>query len=162
MNKTWTVIIVILVIIAGIWWFNGGNSSVSLSPDPDASTSPTALGATRTPIGYKASPSISPTPVATSALSYSQLVAQYGSNRIQFNQDCQAVPSSMVLKTGTSILLDNRSNKAQTIGIDGKNYALVPYGYRVVTLSSTSLPKALGVSCNNAVNTGTINLQANI
>jgi len=160
MNKTWTVIVVILVIIAGIWWFNGGNSNVSLTSD--ASISPTVVGATKTPVGYKTSPSISPTPVATSALSYSQLVAQYGSNRIQFNQDCQAQPSSMVLKNSTSILLDNRSNKAQTIGIDGKNYALVPYGYRVVTLSSASLPKALGVSCNNAINTGTINLQANI
>lgn len=162
MNKTWTIIIVILVIGAGVWWLNGGNSNVSLFPD--ASTSPTAIGATKTPVGYKVSPSISPTPVpvATSNLSYSQLVAQYGSNRIQFNQDCQANPSSMALKTGTGILLDNRSNKTQVISLNGASYTLVPFGYRVVTVSSASLPKAIGVTCNGAVNTGMINLQANI
>ena len=162
MNKSWTIVIVIAVIVGAIWWFNGGGSNVALSPD--ASTSPTALGATKTPAGYKATPSTSstPIPVVTSTLSYSQLVAQYGSNRIQFNQDCQASPSSMVLKNSTGILLDNRSNKTQVISLNGSSYTLVPYGYRVVTVSSSTLPKVLGVSCNGSVNTGTINLQANI
>jgi hypothetical protein len=157
MNKTWTVVIIILVIIAGIWWFNGGNSNLALFPD--ASTSPTTAGATKTPAVAKKG---TPVPVATSSQSYSQLVAQYGSNRIQFNQDCQASPSSMVLKSGTSILLDNRSNKTQVISLNGASYSLVPYGYRVVSVSNASLPKTIGVSCNSLVNTGTINLQANI
>jgi len=156
MNKTWTAIIVVLVIIAGIWWLNGGSSNLALFPD--ASTSPTAE-ATKTPAVAKKG---TPVPVATSNLSYSQLVAQYGANRIQFNQDCQASPSSMVLKTGTSILLDNRSNKTQVVSLNGSSYTLVAYGYRVVTLSSSSLPKTIGVTCNGQVNTGTINLQANI
>ena len=162
MNKPWTIIVVVVVLAGAVWWFNGGGSNVTLSPD--ASTSPTAAGATKTPAGYKATPSISPTPVpvATSNLSYSQLVVQYGANRIQFNQDCQAQPSSMVLKNSTGILLDNRSNKTQVIALNGASYTLVPYGYRVVTLSSATLPKVLSVSCNDSVNTGTINLQANI
>lgn len=158
MNKLWTIIIVVLVVIAGVWWFNGGSSSVSLFPS--ASTSPTAAGATKTPTSYKATRT--PTPVATSDLSYSQLVTQYGSNRIQFNASCQASPSSVVFKNGTSILLDNRSNQTQVISLNGASYTLVPFGYRVVTLSSTSLPKAIGVTCNEQVNTSTINLQANI
>lgn len=157
MNKTW-IVIIIIVIIAGAWWFTGGSSNLALSPD--ASTSPTAVaGATKTPAVAKKG---TPVPVATSSQSYSQLVAQYGSNRIQFNQDCQASPSSMALKTGTSILLDNRSNKTQVISLNGAEYTLVPYGYRIVTVSSASLPKTIGVSCNGTVNTGTINLQANI
>ena len=162
MNKLWTIIVVIVVLVGAVWWFNGGSSNVSLTPG--TSVSPTAVSATKTPAGYKATPSISPTPVpvVTSNLSYSQLVAQYGSNRIQFNQDCQASPSSMVLKTGTGILLDNRSNKTQVISLNGASYTLVPYGYRVVTVSSATLPKAIGVTCNGQVNTSSINLQANI
>ncbi len=160
MNKKWIAVIVV-AIVAGAWWLNGGSSDLSLSPD--ASTSPTAVGATKTPEGSKTvSRTVTPAPTVTSNLSYTQLVALYGDKRIQFNQDCQAQPGSMVLKNGTGILLDNRSNKTQVIGLNGKIYTLVPYGYRVVTVSSPTLPKALGVSCNNSVNTGTINLQANI
>lgn len=162
MNKLWTTIIVVVVLVGAAWWFNGGSSNLSLSPG--TSSTPTALAATKTPSGSvsKAKNSATPVPIATSALSYSQLVAQYGSNRIQFNQDCQANPSSMALKAGTGILLDNRSNKTQVISLNGASYTLVPYGYRVVTVSSATLPKAIGVTCNGQVNTSTINLQANI
>ncbi len=160
MNKLWIGIIAVVVIVVGVWWFNGGSSQVSLFPD--ASTSPTAVGVTKTPAGYKATKSATPVPVATSALSYSQLVAQYGNNRIQFNASCQANPSSIVFKNGASILLDNRSNQTQVISLNGASYTLVPYGYRVVTLSSSTLPKAVGVTCNGQVNTSMINLQANI
>ena len=160
MNKTWTAIIVILVIIAGIWWFNGGSSNVALSPD--ASTPPTATGATKTPAVSKANRTVTPAPVVTSALSYSQLVAQYGNNRIQFDQNCQAQPNLVVLKNGSSILLDNRANQTRTIGVNSRIYTLVPYGYQVATLSTASVPQTLSLSCNNQVNVGTINLQANI
>ncbi|OGM97964.1 MAG: hypothetical protein A2735_00815 [Candidatus Yanofskybacteria bacterium RIFCSPHIGHO2_01_FULL_41_21] len=157
MNKTWIVVIVV-AIVAGAWWLNKGSSDLSLSPD--TSTSPTPVGATKTPAVSKATPKASPT--VTSSLSYTQLVAQYGSNRIQFDQDCHGTPGSMVLKSGTSILLDNRSNKTQVISLNGASYTLVPYGYRVVTVSSSPLPKDVGVSCNGVVNAGMINLQANI
>lgn len=159
MNKTWTAIIVVLVIVAGVWWFNGGSSNLSLTPG--TSPSPSALGATKTPVASKGK-TATPVPTITSTLSYSQLVAQYGANRIQFNQSCQAVPSSVVFKNGTSVLLDNRSNQARTISVNGRLYSLVAYGYQVITLSSSTLPATLTLSCNSNVNVGTINLQANI
>ncbi len=159
MNKTWIVVIVV-AIVAGAWWLNRDSSDLSLSPG--VSSSPTPVGATKTPAvsNSKVTPKSSPT--VTSNLSYTQLVALYGSNRIQFNQDCKGQPGSMVLKNGTSILLDNRSNKTQVITLNGASYTLVPYGYRVVTVSSSSLPKDIGVSCNDSINAGMINLQANI
>lgn len=160
MNKTWIVVIVV-AIVAGAWWLNRDSSNLSLSPD--TSTSPTPVGATKTPAGSKTvSRTVTPTPTVTSNLSYTQLVAQYGSNRIQFDQDCKGQPGSMVLKNGAGVLLDNRSNKTQVITLNGVSYTLVPYGYRVVTVSSSSLPKAVGVSCNDSINSGMINLQANI
>lgn len=155
MNKTWTIIIVVLVLVAGVWWFNGGSSNVAFLPGLSASPS---VSATKTPGVVKRTA----TPTVTSNLTYSQLVAQYGNNRIQFNSSCQAVPSSLVLKNGTGILLDNRSNMTQVISLNGATYTLVPYGYRVVTLTSSLLPTSLSISCNSSVNTGTIQLQAKI
>lgn len=127
--------------------------SLNNSPSPSA-----VAGATKTP----APAGKTATPAPTQSMSYSQLVQAYGSNRIQFDATCQAVPKSMALKSGTSILLDNRSNQSRTITMNGKTYSLVPYGYQVVTVSSSTLPQTVGVNCNNQINAGTINLQANI
>ncbi len=162
MNKTWTIIIVILVIAAGVWWFNGSGSNVPLSPG--ASASPTAVGATKKPVVSKTNNSVTPTPipVATSALSYSQLVAQYGNNRIQFDANCQAQPGNVVFKNGTKILLDNRSNQPRSISVNNINYNLGAYGYQVILLSSSTLPQTIKLGCNGLVNVGTIQLQANI
>ncbi|MEK9157726.1 MAG: hypothetical protein AAB638_00905 [Patescibacteria group bacterium] len=154
MKKLW--IIVIIVIAAGVWWMSGNSK---LPSDLGTSASPSvSAGATKTPVVKNPTAS----PVATSGSSYSQLVQQYGSNRIQFDASCYAQPNSMALKSGSKILLDNRANQARTIGINGMTYYLQAYGYQVVTVSNMSLPKVVGISCNNQVNAGTINLQANI
>lgn len=160
MNKLSTAIIVVVVLIGAIWWFNGGGSSVPLYPSYSAS--PT-MGATKTPgVSKTKTPTPTPVPLVTSDLSYSQLVAQYGSNRVQFDNNCQAQPSTAVFKNGTSILLDNRANQTRTIGVNGRIYTLAPYGYQVITLSTASVPQTLKLSCNNLVNVGTIQLQANV
>src|SRR6185369_5396584 len=125
------------VVVGGVWWMkNGGSVSFpslyTSSPTASASKAPVAGGTQKTA-----------TPAPTQALSYTQLVQQFGSNRIQFDSTCQATPKSVVFKNGTQILLDNRSSQARTIGIDGKTYSLGSYGYQVVTLSSTNLPKMM-------------------
>ena len=158
MNKTWTAIIVVLVIIAGVWWFQGGSSVPSLYPSVSASPTATAKATTAS----KTKTPATPVPTLTSALSYTQLVAQYGNNRIQFDQNCQAQPKAIVFENGTRILLDNRANQTSVIGLNGQTYTLGPYGYQAVTLSTPSVPKALSLSCNSLVNVGTIQLQANI
>lgn len=155
MKKLW--IIVILVIAGLIWWMSGDNKLPSYL---GSTTSPTAsVVATKTPATVKKPTA---TPVATPTLSYSQLVQQYGSNRIQFDSNCYAQPKTMVLKSGTSILLDNRSSQTRVIAINGNNYTLGGYGYQVVTVQDSSLPKNVGVTCNNQINSGMINLQATI
>ncbi len=157
MNKTWTIIGLILVIILGAWWFNSNQSGISLSPDATATPK---VSATKTPAVSGSKPTA--TPVATPVLSYSQLVAKYGSDRIQFDSDCKATPNSMVFKNGGSILLDNRSSKTAVVSVGDNKYTLGAYGYQVVTLNSSTVPKMLSVTCNGRVNTSTINLQANI
>ena len=96
----------------------------------------------------------------TSGKSYSDLVKEYSGRLIQFDQRCQSFPNNVTYKNGTSILLDNRSDLARDITIGGTKYSLAGYGYQVVTLSSSSLPKEMGVSCGSQGNVGKILLQA--
>lgn len=156
MNKTLAIIIIILIIVAGVWWLNSGSNGVS---SLYSTASPSIAAATNAPVyGTTHKAAASPTP----SLSYTQAVAEYGTNRIQFDASCQAQPKSVVFKNGTSIMLDNRANQTRVIGLNGNNYTLGAYGFQIVTLSSSVLPKNLSLSCNNLVNVGTINLEANI
>jgi hypothetical protein len=154
MNKFWTGVIIVAVVAGAVWWLRGSNTDLS-SLYPSFSASPMATVKATTPKSSKS-------PLPTSTLTYSQLVAQYGANRIQFDTNCQAQPNLVVFKNGTSILLDNRANQTRTIGLNGVQYSFVPYGYRVITLSSSSVPQKWTLSCNNLVNVGTIQLEANI
>ena len=127
------------------------------------------------------SPSSSPTPVATASPAksssssvkksgdaatspkiYGDLIKEYDGRRIQFDINCQAIPNSLTFKNGTSIMLDNRSGDPRTIFIGQSKYPLLGYGYKIITLSSSEVPKDLLISCEGAVNIGNILLQANI
>ncbi len=158
MKKLWIIVAIIVIAIA-VWWMKGGE--VPGVPLYNATTSPSsAAQASKSPIAVAAKKTA--TPVPTQARTYTQLVQQFGSNRIQFDADCRATPSAVAFKNGTQILLDNRANQSRTIGIGGTNYYLGAYGYQVITLSSSTLPKQINVSCNNQINAATINLQATI
>lgn len=90
---------------------------------------------------------------------YTQMVAQYKDYRIQFDAMCQAHPNNITYKSGTKVMFDNRSGDARTITIGGVAYYFPGYGYKILTLSSSKLPKTLFLSCGAAVNVGQILLQ---
>src|SRR3989344_2573050 len=93
---------------------------------------------------------------------YGDLVKEYEGRRIQFDQRCQVVPNNATYKNGSSVMLDNRSSNPVTVKVGTTSYSLMGYGYQVINLSSTSLPKELAVSCGSAGNVGKILLQANL
>ena len=156
MNKIWLVVVLVVVGV-GAWWMYSKNlpslpgfgdlNQSNVSPSPVA-------GATAKPAAKK---SVTPLPK-----SYSDAVKEYEGRRIQFDERCQVVPQSPTYKNGTSIMLDNRSASSRTVAVGGTKYDLVAYGYRVITLSSSSLPKELAVSCGSSGNVGKILLQAQI
>ena len=87
---------------------------------------------------------------------------EFEGRRIQFDERCQVTPQNPTYKNGTSIMLDNRSANARTVVVGGTKYDLTAYGFRIVTLSSSSVPKELAVSCGSSGNVGKILLQAQI
>ena len=157
MNKNrWFLLAVVVLLVAVAYWLSGKESQfagdmVSPSPSPTSSPSPKAPSG-----GAKASPASAP------VMSYTELVREYDGRRIQFDQGCQAIPNNITYKNGTSIMIDNRSGDARDIKVGNNVYTLPGYGYRVVTLSSQSLPSDILLSCGSAVNVGKILLQASL
>ena len=90
---------------------------------------------------------------------YNQLVKDFNGRRIQFDARCQAIPSNVTYKNGTQVMFDNRSGDARWISVGGAEYYLSGYGYKILTLSSKTLPKTLYLNCGSAVNVGQILIQ---
>lgn len=147
----------VVVIIVGAWWVYSNNINIPgyvNQNDTNYSPSPTT-GTAAKPVAKKGT-----TPV--SGKSYTELVKEYEGKRIQFDERCQMVPKDPTFKNGTYVLLDNRSSSARTIKVGEMKYDLIAYGYQVVALSSSNLPKELLLSCGSSGNVGKILLQAQI
>ncbi|MDP3953868.1 MAG: hypothetical protein Q8Q06_00435 [bacterium] len=156
-NKyVWIGIAAVVVLVLYFTLKNTGNDSAMESPSPSPS-------ATATPAKSSSGSSVKKSgDAATSPKTYTELLTEYEGRRIQFDINCQAVPNNLTFKNGTSIMLDNRSGDARTIFIGPSQYALPGYGYKIITLSSSEIPKDLLISCEGAVNVGRIFLQAKI
>ena len=91
-------------------------------------------------------------------MSYAEALAKYKDRRIQFDQSCQATPNNMTFKNGTTIMLDNRAGVARNININGP-VSIKAYGFKIITLSSNTLPKTILVDCGTGQNVATILIQ---
>ncbi|MEK7506554.1 MAG: hypothetical protein AAB566_00670 [Patescibacteria group bacterium] len=160
MNKyLW--VLVIVVAAAAVYFLAGAKSQQylgylgleSISPSPSDTPVGTAAKKTATKVA---------TPGPTPSQPYSQLVKEYEGRRIQFDDRCQAIPKDPTYKNGTAIMLDNRSAQVRVVTVGGVQYSLAGYGYRLLSLSSPSLPKELSISCGLVLNVGRILLQAQI
>lgn len=148
-NKPFWIVIVILVIVS--FWFMIKNREEAMEM---ASPSPTP---TPTPVPRVQTPPRTGTAQQTKV--YSELVKEYNGRRIQFDVNCQAVPTETTFKNGTSVMFDNRSGDARTFKVGATSFTLAGYGYRIMTLTSGTLPVTFSLSCGSAINVGKILLQ---
>ena len=154
-SNRWVILAVIIVVALVVWnlWEFKGQKEAMQTPQTTASPTPQSGGPTS-----GGGTSFTQTQVQT----YSAAVAQYEGRRIQFDERCQPNPVDVTFKNGTTIMIDNRSPQAKTIKVGDQSHNLPAYGYRIVALSSSTLPDSFSLSCGNAVNVGRILLQANI
>lgn len=165
MSKKLWILIAVVVVAGAVWWSQQPvsdtpiislNGNTTTSPSPSVTVKKTTIKTTSTVTGS--------TPANTAA--YSSLVTQYSKtgHLLQFDASCHVTPGQIVIKTGTQIMLDNRSNLTQTVNVGSTVYTLPAYNYRVVTVTSSRLPSDIGVDCKSASgsteNGGTIKLQA--
>ena len=91
-------------------------------------------------------------------ITYAQALKTYKDARIQLNPDCQASPNNVTYKNNTSIMIDNRSDKKRTVKL-GSSFTVPAYGFKIVRLSSATLPATWYVNCDNSKNVATILIQ---
>ncbi len=97
---------------------------------------------------------------SNTSLSYSDALKIYKDKRIQFGSNCVPVPYYVVFKVGTKIMLDNRYNQTRPVYLDDYKYTLAPYGFKIVTLTTTAkLPHTMRVDCGTGKNNGSIFLE---
>lgn len=145
-KKTLWVVLGLVVLVALIWWAVSYNNSRNAGPVDNTGTTPTPT------------PTPSATTPSASNASYNAALLKYGPNRIQFKEDCQALPNKMVLKSGTTIMLDNRASVSHTVKVD-KSYSIPAFGFTTATLSGSVLPLTILVDCGASQNVATITVE---
>lgn len=148
-KKTWVLVgVFVLIALFGLFFIK---QKQGITPEPVSDS--VNLQPSSTPVATKKPSAV------TQSQTYTQLVKEYEGRRIQFDINCQAVPASSAYRSGTKIMFDNRSGDARTITVGGVQYNLSGYGYKILTLSSQTLPKTVLLSCGAAVNVGQVLLQ---
>jgi hypothetical protein len=93
-----------------------------------------------------------------SSMKYTDAVAKYADKRIQLDTTCQARPNNVTFKSGTTIMIDNRSPKTANVRL-GSTFSIKPYGFKIMTLSSSKLPATLYIDCGTSQNVATVLIQ---
>lgn len=157
-KQIWNIVIIIaIVLIAGL--LIRGNKSNNSPEDGNIVAGEVEGTEDTTPVTVAPGAGVSATPSAAS-LSYAQALAKYKDTRIQLGTDasCNATPNNMTFKNGTTVMIDNRSPKDRTVKL-GATYNIKGYGFRIVTLSSSTLPATWLMDCGAQQNVATILLQ---
>lgn len=153
MKKVLWIVVLIGVGLAG-WaiWANWSDWSEYL-PTPSASVSPSPTA--KTPAKVTKSPTV-PT---SNTIGYDAALKKYVGLIVQFDARCQAIPSRITVKNGTSVMFDNRSGDARWFSLNGIGYYLKGYDFTILPMSSSVLPQTVTIDCGSAQNVGQIVIQ---
>ena len=80
-------------------------------------------------------------------LTYDAAMDQYRDRRFQFD-NCAVTPPRQTYKSGSRVMLDNRSPDGAEIRLDGAAHRLYGYEFKIITLTSAKLPHTVQVDCS--------------
>ena len=124
-------------------------------------------GLSRTPADVKNDAEVTPTEDvstgsvntgAAASIAYTEALVKYKDARIQLEKNCQASPDKGTFKNGTNIMIDNRAPVSRTVKV-GSTFTIKAYGFKIVNLSSATLPATWYVDCDTSQNVATILIQ---
>jgi len=98
-------------------------------------------------------------PIQIQEVSYAEAVNLFAGRRVQITTNCQLLPAYMVLKNGMNVMIDNRTNETVNIWVDGKEYLLNAFNYKIIYLQKQPLPYTVRIDCGSGKNNGQIILQ---
>lgn len=139
----WVVVIVALVAY-GLWTMKREAPATSNTPVSNSNSQPISIN----------------TPAEGGTLSYAEAIAEYGGARIQLDANCQASPSSMTFKNNVYIMIDNRAGVERKVSLGAVSAAVPAYGFKIVLVSSPSVPAKLYLNCGSSKNVAAILIQS--
>ena len=154
------VAIVIVLAAAGVATYL---LSRPVATPPVSTTEQIPAQATTEPAPAPSKPATQPAPslsvgLLSQNLSYSAAINKYPTTRIQFNESCQGSPSAMVVKNGTSIMIDNRADVGKWFTIGGSRFYFNGYAFKIFVIKSAKLPKAVTIDCGTGKNSAVVTL----
>ena len=94
----------------------------------------------------------------TATISYANALIKYKDARLQLDKACQGSPNAMTFKNGASLMIDNRAPVARVVKV-GSIFNIKAYGFKIVKLSSSTLPATWLVDCDKSQNVATVTIQ---
>ena len=160
MMKKSTVLLVVLAVVAvSLWAYYMQVKPVEPSPSTLSSAVPLASAPPKATSTNTSKTGTTTTKKVSTSMTYAQALNAYANSRMQFDSSCFANPTSLHIRNGMNVLLDNRAPNAISVKVDGVAYSLGGYGFKVIMLSHKNLPYTAGVDCGGGVNTAQILLQ---
>lgn len=158
-NTTLWVILGSIVVLLIVWLGYKKMQTATPIADDSGMTAPAGTGEDASEDTTDGSINTAPGSTATT-ISYANALLKYKNSRIQLGtgQQCTATPNNMTFKNGTTIMIDNRASVARTVKI-GAQYTVKGYSFKLIKLSSSTLPMKYLVDCGSQQNVATILLQ---
>ena len=156
-NAVWVIVAILVIIGFGLWIYNKNKTTNTV---PVVKTEQPADETVLDGMEDVTEGSVTTTTPGAVSINYAQALVTYKDKRIQLGTGaiCTATPNKVTYKNGTTIMIDNRAPVARTVKI-GSNYSVKAYGFKLIKLSSSTLPMTYLVDCNNQQNVATILLQ---
>ena len=140
------IVLVVVVVLVGFAWWSMSKSpapaGVSVNNGATVPTEDTSVGSVNA-----GSPAAS--------ISYTDALVTYKNARLQLDSICQGSPDKMTFKNNALLMVDNRAPVARTVHI-GSVFGIKAYGFKIVRLSSATLPATWKVDCDSSQNVSTI------
>ena len=154
----WVTGIVVLAAVASllVWSMNSSTPVLAPSTNNNPVVDNTALDANLGTEDISAG-SVNTGSTAVS-ISYANALIKYKDARLQLDKTCQASPDKMTFKNNTNIMIDNRAPVARSVRV-GSIFPIKAYGFKIVNLSSATLPATWLVDCDKSQNVSTILIQ---
>lgn len=151
--------IVMIIIVAGIYYLYQKSQVDIIGKITGNIPEPSILFIPTNTATITASPkaSLKNTPSPSPELTYTEAINKYQNFRFQFDALCHSLPTKLIIKNGAEIMFDNRDEKAKTISVDGKQYNIKGFGFKIIKVSTTqNLPYPALVNCGSGVNVAQI------
>ena len=154
-KKMWVWVVIVLVVLVGIvlWATKSSAPIVVQNTNPTDNTALQVNSTEDLSAGSVDASTSATSPAVT--IAYSDALVKYAKARLQLDSTCQGSPDNMTFKNNALLMIDNRAPVARTVHV-GSVFTIKAYGFKIIKLSSSTLPTTWKVDCDSSQNVSSI------